>query len=304
MEPDLSVSLGNLRLNNPVMPASGTFGFAREYASYLDLNSLGAIVVKSITLEPTPGNPPPRLVETPAGLLNSIGLANPGLEVFLQEKMPWLRMLQPPLIVSIAGRTVDEYTRLAEVLNGEDGVKALEVNISCPNVKEGGLSFGRRPETAAHLVRAVRQATSLLLVVKLAAGSGDVVELAEAVEEAGAGALALINTLPGLAIDIYRRRPRLGAVTGGLSGPAIKPVALYHVWQVSRAVNIPVIGMGGISDFTDALEFILAGATAVGVGTANFIYPDAMQRIIEGVRGFLRQQNIARLQDMIGALEI
>lgn len=302
MEPDLSVSLGRLRLANPVMPASGTFGFGEEYASYLDLNCLGAIVTKSITLDPTLGNPAPRLVETPAGLLNSIGLANPGLDVFLKEKLPWLRTWRPPLIVSIAGKTVDEYVKLAATLDRADGVKGLEINISCPNIQEGGLSFGRRPETAAPLVKAVRQATGLVLSVKLPP-TGEIVELAQAVEQAGADVLALINTLPGMAVDIYARRARLGAITGGLSGPAIKPVALYHVWQVRRAVRIPVIGMGGIGSAVDALEFIFAGATAVAVGTANFVSPQVMPQIITGLRSYLQENHLFSLADLSGTLE-
>lgn len=302
MEPDLSVSLGRLRLANPVMPASGTFGFGEEYASYLDLNCLGAIVTKSITLDPMLGNPAPRLVETPAGLLNSIGLANPGLDVFLKEKLPWLRTWCPPLIVSIAGKTVDEYVKLAATLDRADGVKGLEINISCPNIQEGGLSFGRRPETAAPLVKAVRQATGLVLSVKLPP-TGEIVELAQAVEQAGADVLALINTLPGMAVDIYARRARLGAITGGLSGPAIKPVALYHVWQVRRAVRIPVIGMGGIGSAVDALEFIFAGATAVAVGTANFVSPQVMPQIITGLRSYLQENHLFSLADLSGTLE-
>jgi len=300
----MEVELAGLRLQNPVMPASGTFGFGEEYEGYLDLNSLGAIVTKSVTLEPTPGNPPPRVAETPAGLLNSIGLQNPGLEVFLREKMPFLRQLRPPVIVNIAGRTLEEYVELARRLDGVDGVAALEVNISCPNVKEGGLAFGSSPEQAARLIRAVRRVTTLPIIAKLSPNVTDVVAVAKGVEAAGADAVSLINTLQGMAVDLERRRPVLGNISGGLSGPAVKPVALYCVWRVAREVMIPVIGMGGIMTATDALEFLLAGARAVAVGTANLVNPRAMAEIIAGLEAYLLQHNIEDVNQIIGALEV
>ncbi|HBT47745.1 MAG TPA: dihydroorotate dehydrogenase [Peptococcaceae bacterium] len=304
VKPRMEVELAGLRLQNPVMPASGTFGFGEEYEGYLDLNSLGAIVTKSVTLEPTPGNPPPRVAETPAGLLNSIGLQNPGLEVFLREKMPFLRQLRPPVIVNIAGRTLEEYVELARRLDGVDGVAALEVNISCPNVKEGGLAFGSSPEQAARLIRAVRRVTTLPIIAKLSPNVTDVVAVAKGVEAAGADAVSLINTLQGMAVDLERRRPVLGNISGGLSGPAVKPVALYCVWRVAREVMIPVIGMGGIMTATDALEFLLAGARAVAVGTANLVNPRAMAEIIAGLEAYLLQHNIEDVNQIIGALEV
>lgn len=301
--PKMEVELAGLRLQNPVMPASGTFGFGEEYAPFLDLNSLGAIVTKSVTLEPTPGNPPPRIVETSAGVLNSIGLQNPGLEVFIREKMPFLRRFRPPVIVNIAGKTVEEYVELARRLGEVPGVAALEINISCPNVKEGGLAFGSHPDQAAKVIEAVRRATPLPLIAKLTPNVTDVVAIAKRVEEAGANALSLINTLQGMAIDWQRRRPMLANLAGGLSGPAIKPVALYAVWRVARAVKIPVIGMGGIMTATDALEFLLAGARAVAVGTANLVNPRAMPEIIAGLEEYLVQNNIDDINKIIGALE-
>lgn len=301
--PRMEVELAGLRLQNPIMPASGTFGFGEEYASYVDLNSLGALVTKSVTLQPTPGNPPPRIVETPAGMLNSIGLQNPGLEVFIREKMPFLRRFRPPVIVNIAGKTVEEYAELARRLTEVPGVAALEVNISCPNVKEGGLAFGLHPETAAKVITAVRQATSLPLIAKLTPNVTDVVSVAQRLEEAGADALSLINTLQGMAIDWKTRRPILANIVGGLSGPAIKPVALYAVWRVARAVKIPIIGMGGIMTATDALEFLLAGARAVAVGTANLVNPKAMEEIIAGLKEYLIQNKVDDINEIIGGLE-
>ncbi|MBE3580810.1 MAG: dihydroorotate dehydrogenase [Thermoanaerobacteraceae bacterium] len=303
VKPRMEVELAGLRLQNPVMPASGTFGFGEEYAPYLDLNSLGAIVTKSVTLEPTPGNPPPRVAETPAGILNSIGLQNPGLEVFIRDKMPFLRRLRPPVIVNIAGKTLEEYVELARRLDGVEGVAALEVNISCPNVKEGGLAFGSNPDQAARVIRAVRRVTSRPLIAKLTPNVTDVVAIAQGVEAAGADALSLINTLQGMAVDWQRRRPVLGSIAGGLSGPAVKPVALYAVWRVARAVKIPVIGMGGITTATDALEFLLAGARAVAVGTANLVNPRAMAEIIAGLEDYLLKHNIEDVNQIIGALE-
>ncbi|BCV22690.1 dihydroorotate dehydrogenase [Moorella sp. Hama-1] len=298
---DLGVEIAGLRLANPVLPASGTFGFGEEFTPFIDLNRLGAIVVKTITLHPTPGNPPPRLMETPCGLLNSIGLQNPGLEVFLREKLPRLRQFAPPLIVNIAGRTVAEYGELAARLSAAAGIAALEVNISCPNVKEGGIVFGTEPAMAARVTAAVRKETSLPVIVKLTPNVTDITAIARAVVDAGADALSLINTLQGMAIDIDTRRPALANMVGGLSGPAVKPVALYAVWRVARAVQVPLIGMGGITTARDAIEFFLAGASAVAVGTASLVNPRALIEVIEGLESYLIAMGLTGVQDLIGA---
>ncbi|QGP91396.1 Dihydroorotate dehydrogenase B (NAD(+)), catalytic subunit [Neomoorella glycerini] len=301
---NLAVEITGLTLQNPVMPASGTFGFGEEYAPFIDLNRLGALVVKTITLHPTPGNPPPRLMEGHCGLLNSVGLQNPGLEIFLREKLPYLRRYTPPLIVSIAGRTTEEYAELAARLSEAEGIAALEVNISCPNVKEGGIVFGTVPAMAARVTAIVKEHTHLPVIVKLTPNVTDITTIARAVEDAGAGAIALINTLQGMAIDIERRRPALANIVGGLSGPAIKPVALYAVWRVARAVKVPVIGMGGIMTARDAIEFLLAGATAVAVGTATLVDPGAITKIIAGLENYLTEQGLADVRELIGALQI
>lgn len=300
----LKVEIAGLTLQNPVMPASGTFGFGAEYAPFVDLNRLGAIVVKTITLHPTLGNPPSRLMETYSGLLNSVGLQNLGLNKFLQEKLPYLRRFTPPLIVSIAGRTIDEYTELAARLSAEAGVKALEVNISCPNVKEGGIIFGTVPDMAARVTAAIKEQTNLPVIVKLTPNVTDITEIAKAVVDAGADALSLINTLQGMAIDIETRRPALGNIIGGLSGPAIKPVALCAVWRVARVVKVPVIGMGGIMTVSDAIEFMLAGATAVAVGTASLVKPGVLMEIIEGLEEYVAAQEIKDIRELVGALQI
>ncbi len=301
---NLAVAIAGLTLPNPVMPASGTFGFGAEYAPFIDLNRLGAIVVKTITLHPTSGNPPPRLMETCSGLLNSIGLQNPGLEVFIQEKLPYLRQFSPPLIVNIAGRTVDEYAELARRLDAVAGVDALEVNISCPNVKEGGIVFGTVPAMAARVTAAIKQNTRLPVIIKLTPNVTDITAVARAVVDAGADALSLINTLQGMAIDVETRRPALANVAGGLSGPAIKPVALYHVWRVAQAVQVPVIGMGGIMNARDAIEFLLAGASAVAVGTASLVDPGALMVIIDDLENYLVEQGLTDVRELIGALQI
>ncbi|MDK2821673.1 MAG: dihydroorotate dehydrogenase catalytic subunit [Clostridia bacterium] len=304
VNPNLSVEIAGLKLKNPVMPASGTFGFGEEYAPFVDLNSLGAIVVKTITLEPTVGNPPPRIKETHSGLLNSIGLQNPGLEVFLRDKLTYLRQFDTPIIVNIAGRTLHEYEELAARLNGVEGVKALEVNVSCPNVKEGGIVFGTDPSMAAKVTAAVKKQTDLPVIIKLTPNVTDITEIAKAVEGAGADAISLINTLQGMAIDIEARRPSIANIVGGLSGPAIKPVALYAVYRVSQAVNLPLIGMGGIMTATDAIEFMLAGARAVAVGTANMVNPRVLMDIIEGIEDYLKDKGINDVNELIGDLKI
>ena len=302
IEPNMSVEIAGLKLKNPVMPASGTFGFGEEYANFLDLNSLGALVVKSVTVGPTKGNPPPRVCETPAGMLNSIAWQNPGLEVFINEKLPFLRRFNSPVIVNVAGRSVEEYVEVAERLNRVEGVHALEINISCPNVHEGGVCFGTVPTMAAQVTSAIRKASSLPLIIKLSPNVRDIAEMAIAVEEAGADAISLINALSGVAVDIEKRRFVLGNIVGGLTGPAIKPVALYMCWQVAQVVKVPVIGMGGIVSAADAIEFLLVGASAVAVGLGNFINPSTMASVISGIKEYLIEHEIDDVQKIIGSL--
>ncbi len=301
---DLSVNIGPLRLQNPVMTASGTFGYGREFAELTDLSRLGAIIVKGISLAPRPGNPPPRIIETACGMLNAIGLENVGVERFLTEKLPWLHQFATPVIVNILGDSVEEYAALAARLNDVEGIAALEVNISCPNVKRGGVAFGTVPETAAEVTRAVRAATSLPLIVKLSPNVTDITLMARAVEGAGADAISLINTLLGMAIDTRSRKPRLANVVGGLSGPAIKPVALRMVWQAAAAVSVPVIGIGGITTTEDALEFLMAGACAIQVGTANFFQPNATTTIVDGLAAYLEQQSLTSISQVVNSLRI
>ena len=303
MKPDMSVEIAGLKLRNPVMTASGTFGYGEEFSQYVDLEKIGAFVTKGLSLKPRAGNPTPRIVETPGGMLNAIGLQNVGIDAFIQKKVPFLRSINTPAIANFFGSTPDEYAELATRLDAIPEVAALEVNISCPNVKQGGIVFGTDPNCAAGVVAACRAATSKPLIVKLSPNVTDIVEMAQACEGAGADALSVINTLTGMAIDLERRRPVLANITGGLSGPAIKPVALRMVWQVARAVKVPVIGIGGIMSATDALEFILAGATAVQVGTASFVNPSAAQEIAEGMEDWLIQHGVADLKSLIGALE-
>jgi len=300
---DLSVSLGPLKLKNPVLAASGCFGFGDEYSSLIDHNLLGGLITKAVTLNPTQGNPPPRVVETPCGMLNSIGLANPGLEGFLREKLPFLRSLTVPIIVNVAGEKVREYVDVVKGLEGEKGIDGYEINISCPNVDKGGMEFSSDPKIAFKLVSSLRKVTSNPLIVKLSPNLGNIAFVAKAIEEAGADVLSLINTLIGMAIDVRTRRPILARGTGGLSGPAIKPVALALVWKVAQAVEIPTVGVGGIFTPEDAIEFILAGATAVQVGTANFVDPQAMPKIIEGLKDYCVQEKIGKISDLIGGLE-
>jgi dihydroorotate dehydrogenase (NAD+) catalytic subunit len=301
--PDLRVKIGPLELRNPVLTASGTFGYAKEFEPFLNLNRLGGIIVKGISLEPRAGNPPPRIVETACGMLNAIGLENVGVDRFISEKMPYLRTLTAPLIVNILGDSVEDYRELARRLDGGPGISALEVNISCPNVKKGGVAFGASPEMAAAVTAAVRGATKLPVIVKLSPNVSDITVMAKAVEAAGADAVSLINTLIGMAINAETRKPRLANIIGGLSGPAIKPVALRMVWQTARAVSIPVIGIGGIGTAEDAVEFLLAGASAVQVGTANFYDPSAAEKIIAGLEEYLRRHGEERISNLIGALD-
>lgn len=290
-------------MQNPVMTASGTFGYAQEFEPYLDLSRLGAIVVKTITLRPRDGARPPRVVETTAGMLNAIGLQNVGLEAFVREKLPYLRQLGPPIIVNIAGESVEDYVELAKRLNDQEGVSGIELNISCPNVADG-LIFGCNAVLANKLVARVRQVTSLPLIPKLSPNVTDVAEIARALAEGGADGLSLINTLIGMAIDVRSRRPKLGNVTGGLSGPAIRPIAVRMVWEVARAVKLPLIGMGGIMTADDALEFLIVGATAVAVGTANFTSPSSATRVIDGIEAYLIDHKVKRVTDLIGSLDL
>lgn len=300
-KPNLAVNIGGIRMKNPVTTASGTFGFGQEYAPYFDLNRLGAVVVKGITLKPRVGNPTPRIVETPAGILNSIGLQNPGVDYFIDKHLPFLSGFDLPVIVNIAGDTVEDYSRLADKLDRARGVAGIEVNISCPNIKKGGMLFGSRPAMAAEVTQAVKAATGKPVLVKLSPNVTSIVDIARAVEAAGADALSLINTLLGMAINIKERKPVLGNVMGGLSGPAVRPVAVRSVWQVYRAVNIPIAGMGGITCAEDALEFIMAGARAVAVGTANFINPLAAVNVLAGIEEYLSANGIADINEIVGA---
>jgi len=300
---NMAVTIGGLALKNPVMTASGTFGYAREFESLVDLNRLGAIIVKGLALKPVKGNPPPRIVETACGMLNAIGLENVGIDAFEAEKMLFLRTLQPPVIANIYGTSVDEYAALSARIEAIDGIAALEVNISCPNVKAGGVVFGVDPLAAARVVAAVRKKTRKPVIVKLSPNVTDITVIARSVEQAGADAVSLINTITGMAIDIETRRPRLANITGGLSGPAIKPVALRMVWQVARTVRVPVIGIGGIRRAEDAIEFFIAGATAVQIGTANFIDPRTALDVIAGIEQYLRLHGIRDIADLLGTLE-
>jgi dihydroorotate dehydrogenase (NAD+) catalytic subunit len=303
-EPDLRVVLGGLTLKNPVMSASGTFGYAEEFKSLVDLNQLGAIIVKGLSLSPSKGNPPPRIVETASGMLNAIGLENIGIDCFEKEKLPFLKTLKTPVIVNIYGEKSQDYANLARRIQGIDGIAMVEINISCPNVRAGGIAFGTDPEAAYAVVSAVKAQTTKPVMVKLSPNVTDIVTIAKKVEEAGADVLSLINTLTGMAVDVKTRRPVLANITGGLSGPAIKPVALRMVWQVCRAVSIPVVGVGGIMTATDALEFLIVGATAVQVGTANFVNPRATQDIVEGIRAFMKENDMERITDIIHSLKI
>jgi dihydroorotate dehydrogenase (NAD+) catalytic subunit len=303
MAPDLTVYLAGLRMKNPVMTASGTFGYGREYQPFFDLNQLGALVTKGISLKPLAGNPPPRMCETAGGLLNAIGLENVGVKAFIRDKLPFLSGLEIPVIVNMLGHSLKEYPEVARHLNGQPGIAALEINISCPNVARGGLAFGADPRLAAKVVSRVRKATTLPLITKLTPQVNDIGLIARAVEEAGSDALSLINTLPAMAVEIHTRKSKLGRISGGLSGPAIKPVALRLVYQAVQAVKIPVIGLGGIRNAEDALEFLLVGARAVQVGTANFVRPTAVLEVIKGIGDFLTGNRISKIDHFIGTLQ-
>lgn len=300
----LKVDLNGLELNNPVMTASGTFGYGGEYWKLADLDAIGAIVVKGISLKPNPGNPPPRVAETASGMLNAIGLENIGFKAFVNERLPFLRKQNTKVIANIYGTEVAHYGELAAKFDEVDGVHGVEINISCPNVKCGGAAFGSDPKMAAEVVRAVCQNTKKFVMVKLSPNVTDIAPIAKACEGAGANALSLINTLVGMAIDVRTRRPILANITGGLSGPAIKPVALRFVWQAAQAVKIPVVGIGGIMNATDALEFMIAGARAVQVGMANFVEPDAANKVLAGIKQFMLEHNINDINEIVGSLKV
>lgn len=300
---NLEVNLGPLRLKNPVLAASGTFGFGEEYDSFFELEKLGAVIVKGLTLRPRQGNPPPRIAETPAGMLNAIGLQNPGLEAFLEKELPRLINNNAAVIVNIAGDTEEDYLTLARELSESNGILALELNLSCPNVKEGGIFFGTSADVMSRLIRKVRRICHLPLIVKLSPNVTDIVELAEAAESSGADILSLINTLKGMVIDVSKRRPLLGNITGGLSGPAIRPIAVRMVYEVYRSVKIPIIGLGGITNLDDALQFFLAGARAVAVGSASFIDPYTIPRLISDLQIFMKSEGLQSLDEIVGAAQ-
>ncbi len=304
---NLEVEIGGIKLKNPVMTASGTFGYGQEYAPFVDLNKLGAMILKGITLKSKMGNPPPRVIETPSGMLNTIGLQNVGVEMLIKEKLPYLQKFNTPVIINVSGDTVEEYVELVRRLgeiSEEMGVAGLEVNISCPNVKKGGMVWGTDAHSTYKLINSIRKATSLPLIVKLTPNVTDIKTIAQAAEEAGADALSLINTLVGMTVDVDSHKPKLANVSGGLSGPAVKPVALWLVWQVFQTVNIPVIGIGGIIKVEDALEFIIAGARAIEIGTANFVNPRVTIEIIEGIEKYLIENNIKDINELVGSLKI
>jgi dihydroorotate dehydrogenase (NAD+) catalytic subunit len=300
----LEVNIGGVKLKNPVIAASGCFGYGEEFSSLIDINRLGAVVIKGLSINPRAGNPPPRIVEVSAGMLNSIGLQNIGLKKFLEDKLPFLKSIDVPKIINFFGESIEEYQEMAERLDDIGGIDLLEMNISCPNVKKGGLSFGNDPKIVSKLVSIVKRSTRIPLVVKLSPNVGNVVDIAKSAEWSGADALSLINSITGMAIDIKNRKPKLSTVTGGLSGPAIKPIALHMVWKVAKEVNIPVIGIGGIMDYEDVLEFLIAGATAIEVGTANFINPRVTIDIIDGIEEYLKENDIDNIKYLIASLNV
>lgn len=298
---NMSVEIAGIKLKNPVLAASGTFGFGREYSEYFDLSLLGGIAVKGLTLKPRKGNPPPRIAETPSGILNSVGLQNPGVHYFIENEIPFLRKYDTAIIANASGNTIEEYEQMAEILSDSD-IDAIELNLSCPNVKEGCMSFGSTTEGLVKVLKRVRKYSKKPLIVKLTPNVTDIVEIAKAAEDTGADALSLINTVLGMAIDAKTRKPVLKNITGGLSGPAIKPIALRMVYQVANEVKIPVIGMGGISDGTDAVEFLLAGASAVMVGTAGLVNPFAWTETVKGIESYLKENNVTDIKELIGGL--
>ena len=299
---DLSVNIGNLKLSNPVMTASGTFGYGKEFEDFVDLEKIGGIIVKGTTLHRREGNPYPRMAETPMGMLNAVGLQNKGVDYFISEIYPQIKDIRTNMIVNVSGSAIEDYVQTAEKINALDAIPAIELNISCPNVKQGGMAFGVTAKGASEVVKAVREVYKKTLIVKLSPNVTDITEIARAVEGAGADSVSLINTLLGMAIDAEKRRPVLSTITGGMSGAAVKPIALRMVWQVSKAVNIPVIGLGGIMNWKDAIEFLLAGASAVQIGTANFIDPAVTVKVSEGINDYLDRHGFTSVKDIIGGL--
>ena len=299
---DLSTRVGNLELKNPVLTASGTFGFGEEYADFIDLSALGGFIVKGTTLEPREGNPYPRMAETPSGMLNAVGLQNKGVDYFIEHIYPRIKDIDSQVIVNVSGANVDDYVAVCEKLAPLERINAIEVNISCPNVKQGGMAFGTTCSGASEVTRAVRRAYPKTVIVKLSPNVTSIVDIAKAVEGEGADSVSLINTLLGMAIDVERRRPYLSTVTGGLSGPAVRPVAVRMVWQVAHAVKIPVIGLGGIMNGRDALEFMMAGASAVEVGTANFIDPSVTVKIIDEIDDYCQRHGVSDVNELIGII--
>jgi len=303
-QPDLSVTIGGLTIKNPVITASGTFGYADELIPFYDPSLLGAIIVKGLSLQPMPGNPPPRIVETPCGLLNAIGLANIGIEAFIREKLPSLINIKAPIITNIYGHTVMEYAEIAKRIESVDRIAAIEINISCPNVEKGGMAFGIDPDAAARVTDQVVKNTTKPVIVKLTPNVTDIATVAKAVESAGAQAISVTNTFLGMAVDVATQQPKLTNIVGGLSGPAIKPMALYLVHKVVTNVKIPVIGVGGIMDYQDALEFIIVGASAIQVGTANFINPKAAIEIVQNIADYCVREKISNINQIIGSLNL
>ena len=301
---DLRTSIGKLELANPVMTASGTFGYGTEFADFVDLDKLGGVIVKGTTLHHREGNPYPRMAETPSGMLNAVGLQNKGVDYFCEKIYPTIKDYKTNMIVNVSGSAIEDYVATAERINALENIPAIELNISCPNVKQGGMAFGVTAKGAEEVVSAVRKAYDKTLIVKLSPNVTDITEIARAAEAAGADSVSLINTMLGMAIDAERRRPVLSTITGGMSGPAVKPIALRMVWQVAKAVGIPVVGLGGITNATDAIEFLLAGASAIEVGTANFMDPAVTGKIVDGINEYLDRHGFASVRDIIGALEI
>ena len=299
---DLSVNIGNLKLSNPVMTASGTFGYGKEFEDFVDLEKIGGIIVKGTTLHRREGNPYPRMAETPMGMLNAVGLQNKGVDYFISEIYPQIKDIRTNMIVNVSGSAIEDYVQTAEKINALDAIPAIELNISCPNVKQGGMAFGVTAKGASEVVKAVREVYKKTLIVKLSPNVTDITEIARAVEGAGADSVSLINTLLGMAIDAEKRRPILSTITGGMSGAAVKPIALRMVWQVSKVVKIPVIGLGGIMNWKDAVEFLLAGASAIQIGTANFIDPAITVKVSEGINDYLDRHGFTSVKDIIGGL--
>ena len=301
---DLSVNINGLEMTTPVMTASGTFGYGREFEDFVNLEQIGGIIVKGTTLNKREGNPYPRMAETPSGMLNAVGLQNKGVEYFVKNIYPQIKDIRTNMIVNVSGSDVESYVKTAEAINELEKIPAIELNISCPNVKQGGMAFGVSAHGASEVVKAVREVYKKTLIVKLSPNVTDITEIARAVEGAGADSVSLINTLLGMAIDAEKRRPLLSTITGGLSGAAVKPIALRMVWQVSKAVKIPVIGLGGIMNARDAIEFLLAGATAIQIGTANFIDPAVTVKVVNGINEYLDRHHYSSVKDIIGALEV